>query len=48
MLPPIETEGLVDIELKLKGTVKFRVIFSVLEIMEVEDASLLVVGKLFL
>jgi hypothetical protein len=48
MLPPIETEALVDVDLKLKGTVKFRVIFSVLEIMEMEDASLLVVGKLFL
>jgi hypothetical protein len=48
MLPPVETKALVDVELKLKGTVKFRVIFSVLEIMEVEDASLLVVGKLFL
>jgi hypothetical protein len=48
MLPPIETEALVDVEPKLKGTVKFRVIFSVLEIMEVEDSSLLVVGKLFL
>jgi hypothetical protein len=48
MLPPIETEALVDVDLKLKGTVIFRVIFSVLEIMEVEDASLLVVGKLFL
>jgi hypothetical protein len=29
MLPPIETEALVDVDLKLKGTVKFRVIFSV-------------------
>jgi hypothetical protein len=48
VLPPIETEALVDVEPKLKGTVKFRVIFSVLEIMEVEDSSLLVVGKLFL
>jgi hypothetical protein len=48
MLPPIETVALVDVELKLKGTVKFRVIFSILEIVEVEDDSLLLVGKLFL
>jgi hypothetical protein len=48
ILPPIETEASVDVELKLLGTVKFRVIFSILEIVEVEDASLLVAGKLFL
>jgi hypothetical protein len=48
MLPPIETEASVDVELKLLGTVKFRVIFSILEIVEVEDASLLVAGELFL
>jgi hypothetical protein len=48
MLPPIETVALVDVEFKLKGTVKFRVIFSILEIVEVEDDSLLLVGKLFL
>jgi hypothetical protein len=48
MLPPIATETSVDVELKIIGTVKFRVIFSILEIMEVEDASLLVVEKLFL
>jgi hypothetical protein len=45
MLPPIATEASVDVELKLIGMVKFRVI---LEIMEVEDASLLVAGKRFL
>jgi hypothetical protein len=48
MLPPIATETSVDVELKIIGTVKFRVIFSISEIMEVEDASLLVVEKLFL
>jgi hypothetical protein len=48
MLPPIATEASVDVELKLIGMVKFRVIFSILEIMEVEDASLLVAGKRFL
>jgi hypothetical protein len=30
MLPPIETEASVDVELKLLGTVKFKVIFSIL------------------
>jgi hypothetical protein len=34
MLPPIETEASVDVELEVVGTVKFRVIFSILEIME--------------
>jgi hypothetical protein len=45
MLPPIETEASVDVELEVVGTVKFRVIFSILEIM---DASLLVAGNRFL
>jgi hypothetical protein len=35
VLPPIETEASDDVELKLIGMVKFRVIFSILEIMEV-------------
>jgi hypothetical protein len=48
MLPPIETDASVDVELKLIGMVKFRVIFSIREIMEVEDASLLVAGRRFL
>jgi hypothetical protein len=48
VLPPIATEASVDVELKLVGTVKCWVIFSMLDTMEVKDASLLVVGKLFL
>jgi hypothetical protein len=48
ILPPIETEASVDVELKSIGTVKFRVVFSILEIVEVVDAPLFVVGKLFL
>jgi hypothetical protein len=35
MLPPNETEASGVVELKLIGMVKFRVIFSILKIMEV-------------